>query len=162
MKFVKLHGSTEWCVFNEDYMTLESYRDPDNGCSFTEIDENSPEWAGAEFIEAEDWHDLYLKNGYSPLYRTFEERFLWVAPDGTTWKGDCHAIDAEQIVAIAYGEEDMNWRQADDFLIQRGWVKLSTFMDRIYEDDCMYLDLTFPQEEIRREWYRYHFERDII
>lgn len=121
-----------------------------------DIDENSIEWINATIIEAEDWHDLYLKTGWTDLYLgTYKVPCLWLDPDGECWKGDCHEVDAEDIAEVVYGE-DINLDYAGDYLYSRGWVKLSNWMAYIYADSDMYNHITYYQVQVIKEWCEYY------
>ena len=122
------------------------------------IDENSPEWINATIVEAEDLHDLYLKTGYSDLLRAPRETCLWLDPEGQCWKGDCHTIDAENIVEVLYGTDVLESVETDaaDFLIDHGWVKLSaTLMLQYYCESHMYGNITAAQARTIKDWCDY-------
>ena len=120
-----------------------------------DINENAPEWLGATTVKAENWHDLYKQTGWTNLKRDITERCLWLDPEGGCWKGDCHEIDAADIVEVLYGE-DLRLYSAGDYLYQKGWVKLSaTMMFTIYCDDSLYDNVTFDQACTIKEWCEY-------
>ena len=116
------------------------------------INENSPEWMNATIIEANDWHDLYLKTGYTDLYRGNKmEPCVWVDPDGDFWKGDCHEVDAEDICEVVLGI-DADLYEAGDYLFKLGWTKLSTWMFSCYCSDHTYDNITTYQARAIKEW----------
>ena len=62
-KFVKLSGSAWWYRWDEDRFVLKNFRG-----GWRDIDENSDEWMLSTIIEADSWHDLYVKTGFNPLW----------------------------------------------------------------------------------------------
>ena len=120
------------------------------------IDENTPEWINAIIDEFEDWHDVYRKTLYNPLMVDCSSKNAWLDPEGYFWKGECHEIDAKAICRLLYpSSTDMLFES--DFLIDRGWVKLSaTLMFTVYCDSNMYDNITRDQFYAIREWCEYH------
>lgn len=147
-KYVKEHDSYwEW---DESKMLLINRK-----YGHHNINENSPEWINATFIEAEDWHDLYLKTGWTDLYiGDYRVPCLWLDPDGECWQGECHEVDAEDIVEVLYGE-DLGLDYAGDYLIKRGWVKLSNWMFQFYAESHLYDNITEYQARAIKEWCDY-------
>lgn len=145
MKFVKEKGAYwEW---DEPRMRLVNRAHGSH-----DIDENSPEWINATIVEAEDWHDLYLKTGWTDLY--LGNKLLpciWVDPDGECWKGDCHEVDAEDIAEVLYGKT-VSLNYAGDFLYTHGWIKLSNWMFHTYAESDMYDNITIYQVRTIKEW----------
>ena len=148
MKFVKTHnGYWEW-----DESTMRLFNRSGGHC---DVDENSPEWINATIVEAEDWHDLYLKTGWTDLkLDTYKVPCLWVAPDGGCWVGDCHEVNAEEIAEVIFGE-DVNLDYAGDFLISHGWIKLSDWMYVNYIESHMYKNITNEQFEVISDWCKF-------
>jgi len=102
--------------------------------------------------EYESWHDLYEKTGYMPIKCDTNERNTWCAPDGQMYEGQSHALEATYITEIIYGN-DLDLGEAEEFLIERGWVKLTTSnMYYYYAKDGMYKNLTRAQYEQINIW----------
>lgn len=150
MKFAWLPTEEVWAEWDQDNMRLYFFPH-----GVQRIDENSALWTLAEIHEFESWHDLYLHTGFNPLAATAQDRYVWLDPDGEFWQGEAHACVAEDIALLVFGEElDIDY--ADDFLIQRGWVKLSaTMMHYIYCESDMYDNITTYQWKSICEWCEY-------
>ena len=148
MTFVKLSGQHGWWEWDRDRMRLYNY-----DCGHTDIDENSDEWMGATLLEADDWHDLFVKTGYCPLYAPIWKNDLWVDIDGRTYEGMAHEVCAEDIGEILWGRDDVD----GDELIRLGWIKLTTSgMLTYYIDYGMYDHITMEQEDVIRRWAADH------
>lgn len=148
MIFVKLKGQYDYFEWDESRMRLYNYF-----CGYQDIDENSEGWMYAGVVKAEDWHDLYRKTGYCPLYATPYESELWVDPYGTCYLGEAHEVAAKDIGEILYGVEDYS----GDALIAEGWIKLTVYgMLTYYVDYGMYDHITMEQEQVIRQWANIH------
>ena len=134
-KFVKYADDNNYLMWDEKRMRLVNFNH-----GHYDIDENDPAWINAAVVDALDWHDLFIKTGYNPLECTYEDRDLWVAPDGHCYDGRAHLICAEKLMKIICGSED---DFAEDRLREDGWIKLTTsFMLEYYIRDGMYNNLT--------------------
>jgi hypothetical protein len=63
MKFVKLSGQSHWYEWEEFNMKLRNFKG-----GWRDIDENSDEWMLSTIMEADSWHDLYVKTGFNPMW----------------------------------------------------------------------------------------------
>lgn len=116
------------------------------------VDENDEEWLNARTGEFDSWHNLFYNTGYTTLARDVTSRDLWVAPNGMCFDGQAHAVAASAILEVVYGEEERMF-EAEDKLIERGWIKLTTsFMLDMYDNQGMYDDLTYEQYMTVRDW----------
>lgn len=147
MTFVKPFGETGYWEWDKARMRLYNYH-----CGHHDIDENSDEWMHAHLVEAKDWHDLYMKTGFCPLYVSYMERDMWVDPDGGCYEGLAHEVCAEDIGEVLWGRDDVD----GDELIRLGWIKLTTSgMLTYYLDYGMYDHITYEQERVIRAWAEY-------
>lgn len=146
MTFVKIYD-VYW-KWDKEHMKLYNYH---HGHNY--IDENSEEWAAATICEADSWHDLYVKTGYNPLIIPYyQARDAWLSPQGEFYEGTAHSLCAERIVEMLLGNSE-SYEYCSDFLIERGWVKLTTsVMLNYYIEDGMYDHLTMAQKESMSLW----------
>ncbi len=152
-KFIKPLGDTRWYQLNP-----KNGRMYDRGVGILSFsfDENDPSYAKSEIIEAEDWHDLFKKTGYSGLCRDITAKDLWVDREGGCWEGLAHAVAAQEIVEDIIGE-DLDLAKAEGYLVDNGWVKLTTsFMLDYYINDGMYDYITTDQARTIKEWCDFH------
>jgi hypothetical protein len=63
MKFVKLSGQSHWYEWEEFNMKLRNFKG-----GWRDIDENSDEWMLSTIMEADSWHDFYVKTGFNLSY----------------------------------------------------------------------------------------------
>ena len=120
------------------------------------IDENSPEWAEATMHEYEDWHDLYNHTGYCPTKCGYDVSDCWLDPAGQLYQWLAHAVEAQNIIDYIYGKH-LDIDDACEYLIDRGWVKLTTSAMRYYYiEDRMYDNMTYDQWETADLWAYYH------
>ena len=137
----------EW---DEEKMRLYNYHG-----GWHEVDENSEDWLEGTMIEANDWHDLYLKTRFCPVETDMYERDAWLSPDGKFYEGEGHMVCAEWIVEILYGLKDYD--MAEYYLIERGWFKVTTtFMWGLYLADKPYFEMTQAQMDSLYDWCRIH------
>ena len=152
MTFVKLSGEPHFYRFNQEKFRLYNFRG-----GWRSIDENSTDWMYSTHIEAEDWHDLYLSTSYNPMLASVMDRDVWLDPEGRFYDGEGHSLCAEYICEILWGYTDDNppeamW-SADDFLIRKGWVKLTPdAMLPYYISQGMYERLSEYQVHSIRDW----------
>lgn len=147
-KFVRYQNDTKYWLWNEDKMRLEN-----RNFGHQDVNEKNPRWLYAEIIEAKNWHDLYMKTGWSDLWLSdCHHNNLWVDPEGECWEGEAHEVVAEDILEVVYGEETKLSDYPADKLINRGWIKLSVFMAQIYADSDMYFNITRDQAITIKEW----------
>lgn len=152
MKFVKLQGSDEWLLWEEEYMFLSNIKGGGQ-----RIDENSPAWINAYVEEADSWYAICKKHSYYPNATSYKRNCSWLSPDGLFIEADAHACAAEYICQYLYDITDMDIEWCDDYLRQHGWVKLTTsVMYQIYYEDGMYDHLTQPQRDSIRLWADCH------
>lgn len=97
MKFIQYPDQDFWWEWNTERMEAYNY----NGGHHS-INENG--LGDCKYIEAKDWHDLYLKTGYNPMECDVYERDVWISPEGVYYYGDAHAVQAEHICEIIYGQ----------------------------------------------------------
>ena len=154
-KFVKLAGSTDYFLWDEERFRLYNYNH-----GWRDIDENSSEWINATVIEAEDWHDLYVKTGWTHLCfeHDYKHQNLWVDPDGYCWDGDAHEVIAQDILEVIYGIDAHECKIHDcaGVLERMGWIKLSTFMFTMYCEENLYDNITYEQARAVKEWCEYY------
>lgn len=144
MQFLSTPEGIYWEV-DLDKMRLYNY----NG-GWHPIDENSEEWCNGEIIKADSWHDLYLKVGYCCLERRFAAS-IWLSPEGMPYSATAHLLTAQAICEVIYGVDRETF--ADDFLISRGWVKLTnSLMLDYYIKQGYYKHLTLSQRVAVLEW----------
>lgn len=149
MTFVKYNE--KWWEWNKDRMKLYNRRH-----GHLDIDENDPEWAKAETLEVESWHDLYENTRFSWMRAEISDHEIWIDPDGGIWGGECHEVDAEYILEDLYGME-LNLMWCGDNLIKAGWIKAQTsFMTPMYEEEGMYRHMTIEQARVVSEYAEYH------
>ena len=89
----------------------------------------------------------------------FTHHDLWLSPEGLCYEGDAHAVQAECIMKELYGIElnPFGINSAEEALIDRGWVKLTTsLMYDYFYIDKMYNNLTEEQQSVYDEWKNYH------
>lgn len=146
MTFVKY--GTHWYIWHKKEMYLENI----NG-GFVDIDENCFAWVSAEVQDFDSWHQLYLATHYNPFTESFNHKYLWVNPEGECCNGDGHCIVAPKIIEVIYGEDV---QYGDDYLINKGWIKLSTFMYDTYAKCGMYKNITTAQWEVLSNWCKYY------
>ena len=149
MKFVKLCGEEYWYLWEEFDMKLRNFKG-----GWRTIDENSDEWMFSTIIEAENWHELYLKTGYNGMLELFPPRDAWLDREGNFYDGVAHELCAEKIIEIVYGWTDNDYvGSSADVLVANGWVKLTTSaMLPYYIEDGMYNCLSYDQVCAIREW----------
>lgn len=149
MKFVKLYGHNFWYEWDEFNMRLRNFRG-----GWRDIDENSDEWMLATVMNADSWHDLYLKTGYNGMMERFPPRNAWLDREGYFYEGTAHEYCAEKIVEVVYGwTDDDYFGSAADILVGNGWVKLTTSaMLPYYIESGMYECLSYEQVRAIREW----------
>ena len=148
-KFVKLSGSDWWYRWDEDRFVLKNFRG-----GWRDIDENSDEWMLSTIMEADSWHDLYLKTGFNPMWEFEPPRDAWLDREGNFYEGTAHELCAEQIIEVIWGYEwgSYNYSAADN-LVANGWVKLTTSaMLPYYIEDGMYDCLSEAQVHAIRQW----------
>lgn len=84
--------------------------------------------------EFENWHDLYKKTGWHPFITDSKERNVWISPWGEYFSCNAHYLGAEKIIEVIYGIKEVDY--ADDYLVERRWVKGTTSLmwDMFYAD----------------------------
>ena len=140
------NGFWEWV---EKTMRLYNYKG-----GWHEVNENCDDWLEGYMIQAEDWHDLYLKTGFCSLETDAYEREVWLAPNGKFYEGDGHSLCANWLVDILYGIQDFDF--GESYLIQRGWLKLSRWMHDLYLYDGLFNEMTQAQLDSLYDWCRIH------
>lgn len=147
MKFINHLRPDEWWEWCPESMTAYNYR---GGCH--NVNENA--LGNVECIECESWHELYLKTRFCPLEVDKWEREVWISPQGKYYEGEAHAVMAEYICDIIYGEE-LDF--AEDFLEERGWIRAaSSFMWEVRFDDWKDKRLTQKQYDALWDWCECH------
>ena len=147
-KFLRRKKEDDYWLIFYDKMCLINYRGGHH-----DINENSPEWIDGEIIDALDWHELYVKTGFNPLKTGINNPDVWVSPKGELFEGLAHAVAAEDIADIIYGQDELGLYEAEDFLIKEGWIKLTTsLMLDYYIEDGMYSSVTFEQKNTIFDW----------
>ena len=150
MKFIQYPDQDAWWEWVTESMKAYNYMG-----GYHNINENG--LGDCSYIEAKDWHDLYLKTGYNPMERSIHERDVWISPDGKFYDGEAHSVTAEHICEILFGEW-MDIDHADDYLVERGWIKASTsFMwDFYYEESLSFRMLPNVQYNALWDWCQLH------
>lgn len=150
MKFIQYPDQDFWWEWNTERMEAYNY----NGGHHS-INENG--LGDCKYIEAKDWHDLYLKTGYNPMECDVYERDVWISPEGVYYYGDAHAVQAEHICEIIYGQW-FSIDYADDFLDQKGWIKATTSLmwDLFYLERLNQSTLPIPQYNALWDWCEIH------
>ena len=147
MFFINHLRPDEWWEWDTETMTAYNYRG-----GWHNVNENK--LGNVECIECESWHELYLKKGFCPLEVEKWEREVWISPQGKYYEGEAHAVMAEYICDIIYGEEI---EFAEDFLEERGWVRAaSSFMWEVRLDTWKGKRLTQRQYDALWDWCECH------
>ena len=148
-KFVKLSGSAYWYKWDEEKFILKNFRG-----GWRDIDENSDEWMYSTIMEADSWHDLYVKTGFNPMWEFNPPRDAWLDREGNFYDGTAHELCAEKIIEVIYGlTNDEYVGSSADALVGNGWVKLTTSaMLPYYYDDGMYDYISEAQARAIKEW----------
>ena len=148
MTFLNIFDS--WYEWDKESMHMYSY-----GGSWCEVDENSSDFLNALTLEADSWHDLYLKTGFNPLRCDEYTADVWVDVNGDFFTGDSHEVQARSLCEIVYGVTDNNY--GGDYLLKRGWIKLTTgFMLRAYKRSGMYDNINKHQSVAIIKWCDIH------
>jgi hypothetical protein len=118
MFFINHLRPDEWWEWNKEKMMAYNYRGGHHN-----INEN--DLGGVEYCEYESWHELYLAKGFCPFEVDKWECEVWISPEGKYYEGRAHAVMAEYICDIIYGE-DIDFDFAEDYLEEHGWVRATT------------------------------------
>lgn len=151
--FLKLKDSTDWMLYEDDGF-LSNIRGEGSY-----VRKDSPEWNEAVIDESISWYELCKKYSYYPTETTYRSRDVWLSPDGRFFEGRCHAVEAEYICEYMFNKHVSihAWDTWDDFLIDEGWVKLTTtLMYSCYIENGMYKNLTDEQKKSARIWAYQH------
>lgn len=149
MLFIQEIGSDIWWEYDRYSNRLYNYYG-----GYHEAASDTKEWQYIKRIEAPSWHALYLKTGYCCLERGLD-RNIWLSPEGTAYPCESHTVTASAIVDVIYGISDMTF--PDDYLISKGWVKITTSeMLDYYISQGYYKNLTKAQIKTIREWCSYY------
>lgn len=153
-RFVK-YGD-QWYLWHEGSMTLHNIHH-----GFFQIDENAEDWLNAIVEEADGWYDICSKYRWYPDLTDCSACDAWLSPKGEFFRCSAHSVEAVAICEFYYPASfDMSEMYlADDYLIDRGWVKITTSaMYGIYRKDGMYTHLTKAQEKAMFDWAERHGE----
>lgn len=150
MRFIQLQGDTDWYLLEDDGY-LSNYKE---GGFYP--DENSPEWMNATTAHYDSWYELCQAEHYYPTHTTYKTNDVWLAPWGEFFDGYAHEVAAQAICDYMYGQNERLYA-AGDYLIERGWIKLTTsLMLGIYENNGMYDNMTWEQQEAAHYWALAH------
>ena len=150
-KFVQLSGSKDWLYWDGTKMYLENIKG-----GWYPIKEDTPEWLDATIEEYDNWYELCKAKHYYPTQCSHTNCDCWLSPDGRFFDGNAHACEAEYLCEYLYNHE-VTIMTCDDYLIEHGWVKLTTsLMYNIYEENGMYRFITPEQRESIRLWCDAH------
>lgn len=151
MTFLKFKDSDDWMLYEEKYSFLSNIY----GGGFY-VKKGSKEWNEATIEESASWYELCKKYSYYPTETTWKSSDVWLSPDGRFFEGHCHAVEAEYICEYMF-DKHLTTELSDDFLIKKGWVKLTTsLMYNIYIKEGMYNNLTSKQKDLARVWAYQH------
>lgn len=150
MKFIQYPDQDAWWEWVTESMRAYNYMG-----GYHNINEN--ELGDCVYVEAKDWHDLYLITRYNPMERSVRERDVWISPNGKFYDGRAHEVTAEHICEILFGTEiELQW--PGDTLIGMGWIKASTsFMwDLYYQEELSFKTLPNKQYNALWDWCQLH------
>lgn len=154
MKFLRYANQDDWWLWKEDTMRVSNFHG-----GWHNIDENSPSFMNGTVIEASGWCGLYRLTGWCPIKLQKPDRDMWISPLGEMFGSEdpmdfSHESMAEDILLFIFDKEAEPFGEAGDFLIQRGWIKVTTsLMGQYYEDDLhMYDNMTDEQWVTYQLW----------
>lgn len=115
--------------------------------------------------EYKDWHELYIREHYVPFAGEIEDNDLWIAPNGDMYAAnDGHATAAQDICEVLYGNDKVLY-DAEYFLEQQKWIKVSDYFWNLHLNDMSQWIMTQKQANIVFDWCRIHeikYPIDII
>lgn len=144
MTFVKLNGV--WYEKQDGDSRLYNYAD---GWVVYEPSTDKFE----QTVICENWHELYQRTDFT--IGADKTSDAWLSPAGELFYCDCHYIGAEDILEVVFGETnyDKCFKQADDVLCDKGWVRLtSSAMWYVRLDDWCSMRLTQAQMDKTLDW----------
>ena len=157
MFFINHLRPDEWWEWDRENMKAYNYMG-----GWHNINENS--LGNAQYYECDSWHELYLAKHYCPFESSKREREAWISPDGRYYYGEAHAVQAEYLCDIIYGN-DLDFDYAEDFLEEQGWVRVSSgVMWKVRFDNWKGKRISQRQYDALWDWCEYHkkeFPKDI-
>lgn len=157
MYFINHLNPDEWWEWDKEQMTAYNYHGGHHSVDTNDI-------SNAECCEYNSWHELYLAKHFCPLEVDKWEREVWISPEGKYYEGEAHAVMAEGICEIIYGN-GLDFDFAEDFLEEQGWIRAaSSFMWEVRFDNWKGKRLTQRQYDALWDWCECHkkkFPKDI-
>lgn len=149
MFFINHLRPDEWWEWDRENMVAYNYHGGHH-------DVNENYLGGVECYEYDSWHELYLAKGFCPIEVDKWEREVWISPEGKYYEGEAHAVMAEYICDIIYGD-DLDFDFAEDFLEEHGWVRAaSNFMWEVRFDTWKGKRLAQRQYDALWDWCECH------
>ena len=149
MFFINHLRPDEWWEWDRENMKAYNYMG-----GWHNINENS--LGNAQYYECDSWHELYLAKHFCPLETDKREREAWISPEGRYYYGEAHAVEAEYICDIIYGN-GLDFDYAEDFLEEQGWVRVSSgAMWKVRFDNWRGKRISQRQYDALWDWCEYH------